>query len=843
MTDKNAVNKSHISIEEAKDSSVNGLIHNLSSSKDGLSTLEAKKRLQHYGYNAITEKRVHPLLKLLSYFWGPIPWMIEIAAILSALVKHWADLIIILVLLVINAVVGFWHEYEAGNAIEQLKKKLAPKALALRDSKWQLIEARELVPGDIGRLRLGDIVPADMKLIDGDYLSIDQSVLTGESLPVDKKALDIVYSGSIVKQGEMTGLVIATGMHTYFGKTASLVEEAKSVSHFQKAVLLIGDYLIYIAIGLAFVLLLVGLERHWPFLELLQFVLILTIASIPVAMPAVLTVTMAVGALTLSKMGAIVSRLESIEEMAGIDLLFADKTGTLTQNKLTLGETVTFAARDSNELILAAALASKSEDQDAIDLAILKGLKNPEVLSQYRVDKFIPFNPVDKRTEACIKGVGGERVYVTKGAPQVIIGMSVIDDREKARAEKLVEDFATRGYRTLGVARSKDHKEWTFLGIIPLYDPPREDAAQMIDESKKHGVSIKMVTGDNTAIGREIAKKLGLGENIKPADQLQLMTGAPPSYTLEQQIEEVDGFSQVFPEHKYILVRAAQHWGHLVGMTGDGVNDAPALKQADAGIAVAGATDAARAAADLVLTLPGLRVIVVAIEEARRIFERMNSYAIYRIAETIRIMFFITLSIVIYNFYPINAIMIILLALLNDIPIMTIAKDNTWLDPKPVRWEMRRVMTVATVLGLTGVISSFGLLIIARSWLGMDTGHIQSVIFLKLIVAGHVTLFLTRTRKPFWTPPYPAPILLFAIIGTEIIGTLIVGFGLFVTKLPWSHIGLIWLYAVSWFFINDFVKLRAYKHLDIETKSHRDFLSTIKHPIRRHIDKRTDKKR
>lgn len=764
--------------------------------------------------------------------------MIEVAAILSAVVQHWADFGIILVLLLINAVVGFWHEYKASNAIEQLRRNLAPKARVLRDSRWQIIEARELVPGDVVRLRPGDIIPADAKLIDGDYLSIDQSVLTGESLPVERKVNDIGYSGSIVKQGEMVGMTIATGMHTYFGKTAQLVGEAASISHFQKAVLQIGDYLIYIAIGLATVLVLVGLERHWPFLELLQFVLILTIASIPVALPAVLTVTMAVGALSLSKMKAIVSRLESIEEMAGVDVLCADKTGTLTKNKLTLGDPIPFAAKDSRELILMAALASEFEDQDAIDLAIFKGLENTNILDQYRQEKFVPFNPTDKRTEATIKNAQGQVFYVTKGAPQVITGMSELDDREKTHAEQVIDDFAARGYRTLGVARSQARERWTFLGLLPLFDPPREDVVQMIEEAMKHGVHMKMVTGDNIAIAREISGRLGLGKNIITADQLRLEKESMPSRELEEQIEKADGFAQVFPEHKYTLVRALQHRGHFVGMTGDGVNDAPALKQADAGIAVDSATDAARAAADLVLTKPGLSVIVRAIEEARRIFERMNSYAIYRIAETIRIMFFITLSIVIYDFYPINAVMIILLALLNDIPIMTIAKDNTWLDPTPVRWNMRRVLTVSTALGLVGVVSSFVLLIFVKSWLEMDTEHIQSLIFLKLIVAGHVTLFLTRVRKPFWTKPYPARILLTAIISTEIIGTIIVGFGLFVAPLPWWQIGLVWLYAISWFLINDWVKLRAYTHLAMETSHHRHFLDIISQPLHKHGSKR-----
>jgi H+-transporting ATPase len=820
-----------ISAQEAEKMEVHSLFGKLESSESGLSTSEAEQRQGQFGFNEISEKKTSPVVEFLSYFWGPIPWMIEVAAILSLLVRHWADLSIIVVLLIFNGLVGFWQEYQAGNAVEALKKKLALKTRVLRDETWQEIDARELVPGDVIRIRLGDIIPADAKLIDGDYLSVDQSALTGESLPVSKKIGDFAYSGSVAKQGEMAALVTATGSTTYFGKTAKLVASAKKVSHFQKAVLQIGDHLIYLCIALVAVLILVQLFRGTPFLELLEFALILTVASIPVAMPAVLSVTMAVGAMALSKLKAIVSRLESIEEMAGMDILFSDKTGTLTQNKLTLGEPVVFEAIDGGDLILAAALASKAENQDPIDLAVLAGVADKGRLKVYQQLEFLPFDPVSKRTEAAIKGDDDQTFKVTKGAPQVILELAQVNQETKAKVDRVVNDFATKGYRTLGVARAEKDGFWQFLGILPLYDPPREDSAETIAQAKAHGIHIKMVTGDNLAIGREIAGELGLGRSIYAAERL-LTTGEHSTElatNAAELVETADGFAQVFPEHKYSIVKALQARGHIVGMTGDGVNDAPALKQADIGVAVSGATDAARAAADLVLTAPGLSVIINAVEEARRIFERMNSYAIYRITETIRIMLFVVLAMIVFNFYPITAIMIILLAFLNDVPIMTIAYDRTPLDPEPVRWDMHRVIAVSTVMGLTGLAGSFLMLYLAIAWLHLTIPEVQTYIFLKMAVSGHLTLFISRSKKFFLKKPYPAPIMVWSAIGTKLLGTGLAAFGFgLVTPISWEAIGLIWGYSITWAFLEDWAKLMVYRHFGMETRRHQAFLGRVK---------------
>jgi H+-transporting ATPase len=819
--------------DEAQHQSTEELYETLGTNRQGLSNDQAQERLSLFGPNALEEKKLNPFLKFLSYFWGPIPWMIEVAAILSAIVRHWDDLIIILVLLVFNAAVGFWQEFKAANALEALKRQLALMARVLRDGEWQKIAAAQLVPGDIVRLRLGEIIPADVKLIEGDFLSVDQSALTGESLPVSKEVGDVAYSGSVAKQGEMVALVTSTGTHTFFGRTASLVQTAGAVSHFQKAVIHIGDFLIYLSLALVVVLILVQLERGSKIFTLIQFALILTVASIPVALPAVLSVTMAVGAQALSKMKAIVTRLESIEEMAGIDILCSDKTGTLTQNKLTLGEPVTFGARDVQELILYGSLASKEVDQDPIDLAVLGGLNDKEKLHNYKLIKFLPFDPVGKRTEATLEAPQHKTLRVTKGAPQVVMNLCDlchVDTEADARANQVVDDLAAKGYRTLGVARAEDNGPWQFLGILPLFDPPREDSAATIADAQEHGIKIKMVTGDNVAIGREIARQLGLGTNIRPVTDL-----FPKEEVCElgdeavAAIEKADGYAQVFPEHKYNIVKTLQSKGHLVGMTGDGVNDAPAIKQADMGIAVSDATDAARAAADLVLAAPGLSVIVHAVEEARRIFERMNSYAIYRIVETIRIMFFVVMAMIFYNFYPITAIMIILLAFFNDIPIMAIAFDNTLVDPNPVKWNMRRVLTLSTVLGLTGVMGSFLMLIIAKNWLRLSIPEIQTFIFLKMAVAGHLTLFVTRTPRMFMKKPYPAPILFWSTVVTKLLATLFVvyPFGL-IAPIHWRDVGLVWAYCFAWLFMGDLAKLAVYRQMAMRSRRHISFLQLFK---------------
>lgn len=788
------------------------LLKKLGSSAEGLSQAEAAKRLTQYGPNAIAEKKSNALLKFLSYFWGPIPWMIEAAVILSAVVRHWLDFGVILLLLCSNAVVGFWEEHQAGNAIAALRSKLAVKARVLRDGAWGDPNASELVPGDVIRMRLGDIVPADARLLAGDPIEVDESALTGESLPATRKPGDAVFSGSIVRRGETNAMVYATGSHTYFGKTAELVQGARTVSHFQRAVLKIGDYLIVLATALVLLIVVVALFRHDPILNTLEFALVLLVAAIPVAMPTVLSVTMAVGARLLAKKQAVVTRLAAIEELAGVDVLCSDKTGTLTENKLKLGDPFSVHGVTADQVVLDAALASRAEDKDTIDLAVLAGVKDG-ALKDYHVLHFQPFDPVHKRTEATVKGSDGKQFQVAKGAPQVILQMSADAATVKPEVEKAVNDFAARGFRSLGVARADADGKWKFVGVLPMSDPPRPQAKATIADAKQMGVHVKMVTGDAIAIAREMSRELGLGTNILDASSLH-DTNKTDAMKADESIEQADGFAQVFPEDKFHIIEVLQKDNHIVGMTGDGVNDAPALKKADCGIAVSGATDAARAAASIVLLAPGLSVIIDAIKESRRIFKRMNSYAMYRIAETLRVLLFMVLAILVFNFYPVTAVMIVMLALLNDGAILSIAYDNVRYRDVPEAWNMRQVLGVSTVLGIVGVAAAFGLFYIGERVLHLDHAHVQTLMYLKLSIAGHLTIFLTRTRGPWWSTR-PANILLVAVLGTQALATTMAVFGLgIMTPIGWQLAGFVWAYAIVCALLTDPIKLLAYRILD-----------------------------
>ncbi len=865
-------------------------------SLQGLSESEVEEQLKKYGTNEIKEKEEGWFSRLFKRFWGPIPWMIEVAVILSAIAQRWEDFSIILFMLLVNAFVDFYQESKALSAISVLKQKLARKALVLREGEWQSIDAKGVVPDDIIKIQLGDVVPADCELLGGgDFLQVDQSALTGESLPVNRQKGESLYANAIIKQGEMLAKVTETGLNTYFGKTVGLVVQAQNEEkgHFQTMVIKVGNFLIVMTLFLIAIIVWHGVQNDEPILDLLIFALILTISAIPVAMPAVLTVTMALGARVLAKKEAIVTKLSAIEEAAGMDILCSDKTGTLTQNVMSLADPYLVENFTQDDLMLYAAFASKRENEDPIEKPIFEYLKAHKLetnFSQKKMHKFIPFDPVHKKTE----GIFEDGSFYTKGAPQIIIELCDGEEFDKEQSYKKIEMYASKGFRTLGVAyRETLESSWHFVGLIPLFDPPREDSQKAMAEATSKGISVKMVTGDNTAVAKYISNLLDIGDNIQDIKELKGQSSKEYIYlseilsksiikTLKKDIsdealqnsvsevvqavqnelnnrpledgsvkkhesdiikiiEEADGFAQVFPEDKYYIVDKLQKADHIVGMTGDGVNDAPALKKADCGIAVSGATDAARAAADIVLMAPGLSVIVDAIEQSRIVFERMKSYVIYRIAETIRILMFMTLSIVLFDFYPITAIMIILLALLNDLPIMTIAYDNTKVQEKPVRWDMRGIFILSTWLGIAGVISSFTIFYIVMiylqahpesavylpevpQWVDMKDeksflGFVQTLFFVKMIIAGHLTIFNTRISDWFFKKPYPSLALFLTSILTALAGT---GIGLYsfglMTKISIEWALFLWAYAFTWFIFNDIIKIFVLKFYEKRVK-------------------------
>ncbi|MFO8010751.1 MAG: plasma-membrane proton-efflux P-type ATPase [Dehalococcoidia bacterium] len=795
---------------------VDEVIQELSTdSSQGLSWDEASQRLETYGENTIEEEEKNPVLVFLSHFWGPIPWMIEIAAILAAAVRHWEELGVIIVLLLINGGVSFWHEHKAANAIEALKQKLALEARVIRDGECQTIQAAQLVPGDIVELEIGHIVPSDIKLLEGQHLSIDESALTGESLPVSREGGDPAYTGTTVKQGEGRAVVTATGRNTRFARTVELIETAEEHSHFQRAVLRIGYFLIASAGFLVATIVIVTILRGDPWVDVMLFALGLTIAGIPVALPAVLSVTMSIGAGRLAEWKAIVSKLAAMEEMAGLEVLCADKTGTLTKNQLEMREPVLIEGGDKHELIVVAALTARQNADDPIDRAVLGGLEDQSELDDYEVTGLRPFDPTRKYADSDVQGKGYS-FTAAKGAPQAILRLVHGDDNLKSKVSNKVDELGEQGFRSLGVAM-KNGEGWKYLGLIPLLDPPREDSADVLRKSQEHGIDVRMVTGDHTAIGKQVAGLMGLGQDIRSASDVfrEDEEGEGTSGQKERQISEevlnADGFAEVTPEHKFKLIQQFQANDRIIGMTGDGVNDAPALKQADVGIAVCGATDAARSAADLVLTAQGLGVITRAVEEARRIFQRMISYATYRITETIRLLLFIAISVLAFDYYPVTPIMIVLLAILNDIPIIAIAWDNARAALQPVRWNMPRVLTVAAVLGLGGVGSSFLVFWFLRTQTGMADETIQTMIFLKLLVAGHMTIFLTRNEGWMWDKPYPSLSLFLALEGTQVAGTLVAVYGLIIEPVGWGYAAAIWGYAILWMLVLNSVKVLVYR--------------------------------
>ncbi|KOM27255.1 hypothetical protein LR48_Vigan406s006500 [Vigna angularis] len=773
--------------------------------------------------------------------WNPLSWVMEAAAIMAIALANgggkppdWQDFIGILALLVINSTISFIEENNAGNAAAALMAGLAPKTKVLRDGKWTEEEAAILVPGDIISIKLGDIVPADARLLDGDPLKIDQSALTGESLPVSKNPGDEVFSGSTVKQGELEAVVIATGVHTFFGKAAHLVDSTNQEGHFQKVLTAIGNFCICsIAVGMVVEVIIMYPIQHRPYRNGIDNLLVLLIGGIPIAMPTVLSVTMAIGSHRLSQQGAITKRMTAIEEMAGMDVLCSDKTGTLTLNKLTVDKSLieVFGKNaDKDTVILLGARASRVENQDAIDACIVGMLGDPrEARDGIKEVHFLPFNPVDKRTAITYIDDNGNWHRASKGAPEQIIELCRLREDVKKKVHAIIGKFADRGLRSLAVAQQEVPEKtkessggpWQFVGLLPLFDPPRHDSAETIKRALHLGVNVKMITGDQLAIGKETARRLGMGSNMYPSSSLlgDHKDESVAAIPVEELIEQADGFAGVFPEHKYEIVKILQERKHICGMTGDGVNDAPALKKADIGIAVADATDAARGASDIVLTEPGLSVIVSAVLTSRSIFQRMKNYTIYAVSITIRIVFGFLLIALIWKF-DFSPFMVLIIAILNDGTIMTISKDRVKPSPLPDSWKLEEIFVTGVVLG-----TYLALMTVVFFWaahgsdfftekfgvrsIRLNPDELTAAVYLQVSIVSQALIFVTRSRS--WSYfERPGFLLITAFIVAQLIATVIAvyanwGFAR-MKGIGWGWAGVIWIYSIIFYIPLDILK-------------------------------------
>ncbi|XP_048438184.1 plasma membrane ATPase 4 [Pyrus x bretschneideri] len=837
-----------ISLEEIKNESVDleripieEVFEQLKCTREGLTADEGANRLQVFGPNKLEEKKESKLLKFLGFMWNPLSWVMEAAALMAIVLANgdgrppdWQDFVGIVVLLVINSTISFIEENNAGNAAAALMAGLAPKTKVLRDGRWTEQDASILVPGDIISIKLGDIVPADARLLEGDPLKIDQSALTGESLPVTKNPSDEVFSGSTCKQGEIEAVVIATGVHTFFGKAAHLVDSTNQVGHFQKVLTAIGNFCICsIALGILIEIIVMYPIQRRKYRQGIDNLLVLLIGGIPIAMPTVLSVTMAIGSHRLSQQGAITKRMTAIEEMAGMDVLCSDKTGTLTLNKLTVDRNLieVFAKGVEKEhVMLLAARASRTENQDAIDAAIVGMLADPkEARAGIREIHFLPFNPVDKRTALTYIDSDGNWHRASKGAPEQILALCNCKEDFKKRVHAVIDKFAERGLRSLAVARQQVPEKtkesqgapWQFVGLLPLFDPPRHDSAETIRRALNLGVNVKMITGDQLAIGKETGRRLGMGTNMYPSSALlgQDKDAAIASLPVDELIEKADGFAGVFPEHKYEIVKRLQERKHICGMTGDGVNDAPALKKADIGIAVADATDAARSASDIVLTEPGLSVIISAVLTSRAIFQRMKNYTIYAVSITIRIVFGFMFIALIWKF-DFAPFMVLIIAILNDGTIMTISKDRVKPSPQPDSWKLKEIFATGIVLG-----GYMALMTVVFFWLMRDTDffsnkfHVRplsdrpeqmmAALYLQVSIVSQALIFVTRSRS--WSfVERPGLLLLGAFMIAQLVATLIAvyanwGFAR-IEGAGWGWAGVIWLYSIVTYVPLDLLK-------------------------------------
>ena len=761
-----------LSTKDFEKISLNDAFKLLNSELNGLSEEEAERRLSIYGPNIVEEKKESTLLEFLKRFWGPMPWLLEVAILLSLIIGHTIEAIIIACLLVINAVIGFIHHESSRKVLELLKSKLALRAKVLRGGSLKSVEASLIVPGDVIIVELGDVVPADCKVVEGEVL-VDQSVLTGESLPVDVVPGGVIFAGSAIRKGRAKCLVVNTGRNTYFGRTVELVRIARPKSHQQEVMLAITKYSMYIGTAVMIVAsiytYLSGLKNE--IVSILTFDVAILMGCVPVALPAVMTIMQAAGARELAQKGVLISRLDAVEDAASVDILCLDKTGTITMGSLEVSEVIPLDVHDERELIELALYASAEDTEDPIDNAIVRKAKELGIVRKGKQISFTPFDPSIKRTEGIVE-LSGRRIKVVKGAPQVVINLCT---KAPSSLEQTLEKLAERGLRTLLIAYGEEGSGMSVAGVIAFSDPPRPDSAELISRLKDLSIKPVMLTGDSFPIAKEIALKVGVGGNGYPLPYIR--------DKLPEVIEDVDFIAEVYPEDKYVVVKALQEKGHVIGMTGDGVNDAPALRQAELGIAVSNATDVAKSSAGVVLLTPGLRGIVDVIDVSRRVYQRALTWILNKVTKVVQFTFLLTLGFIWLHYDVLTLMGMALLIFANDFATLSLSTDNAEPSLSPRKWDVKNLMISSSIIGIALLVEALLAIYLGLYVFNLSKRGMQTFILLTMVFTSQFRVLILRERRWFWSSK-PGRMLTIAVVGVTIAFVMLGTLGIIVEPIP-----------------------------------------------------------